>query len=448
MALMLSAVHVLCSELQRYQFLETDYNKAAFTLTNDKTTASYVGPDDRACLAMTRPLGRDHMLILKIIGVGDFTLNFTTCDTASLLANDQHLNKWCGAGRCSGRMATHTKVRGKLSGDHQLLHIHPVLRLAWFVSAPIEAVAHTAALLCSTKPGPGSQLSIRRTTANRIEVVVSNANGYSSTNLLDMDVTADVPVVPVVRISKKQKLQILPDEAGLQSVLSQINAFACFGAPSLLESGLSTDRTNQVNVLKSEIQEKEQQIRELLQEVKNMKEISPPIACHDVDSSSWLSNDFVSAGDSVIQRTGDIDQMNYSFRSTPLAVGTTITFMISGVAKLFGKSLTFGVTVISPDLLDMQSMPTNGSQWKLDITENWHVANDFVSTPTQHQMIRLMRTSDGILMKTANEFWMIEERLLFPVDPSVRLYPFFLFDGCVQAIQLKEFKLLNRTGVQ
>ena len=35
---------MLEAELQPYQFLETDYNKAAFTLTNDKTTASYIGP--------------------------------------------------------------------------------------------------------------------------------------------------------------------------------------------------------------------------------------------------------------------------------------------------------------------------------------------------------------------------------------------------------------------
>ena len=41
------------AELQPYQFLETDYNKAAFILTNDKTTAKYIGTSDYAWLAMT-----------------------------------------------------------------------------------------------------------------------------------------------------------------------------------------------------------------------------------------------------------------------------------------------------------------------------------------------------------------------------------------------------------
>ena len=177
------------AELKPYQFLETSYNKAAFTLTNDKTTASCIGTCGVACLAMTRPIGRDHRLILKIEGFEfdlisfDAWICFTTCDTADL-ANDRHLSNWCDKG-CTDRLATGRK---------------------------------TMTL--------GSQATIRRTPDNRIEVVVSDANGLSSTEHWDMDVTADVPVVPLVFVFSKSRrnIQILPDEEGLQIVRSQIDA--------------------------------------------------------------------------------------------------------------------------------------------------------------------------------------------------------------------------------
>ena len=48
------------AELEPYQFLQTDYNKNVFKFTNDKTTASYIGPDDGALLSMGAGIGDDE----------------------------------------------------------------------------------------------------------------------------------------------------------------------------------------------------------------------------------------------------------------------------------------------------------------------------------------------------------------------------------------------------
>ena len=170
-------------ELQPYQFLETDYNRYSFLLKSNKTTAKYIGPHCSAQLCMTRPIGRDHRLILKILGSGGH-IDFTTCDTVSLLANDKHLNCFCGAHCCTGRHVASTKI--------------------------IKAE---------------SQVIMRRTADNRIEAVISDLSGRSSTEHLEMDVAANVPLVPVITVWKSwTNIQIIPDETGLQSVRSQINA--------------------------------------------------------------------------------------------------------------------------------------------------------------------------------------------------------------------------------
>ena len=473
---------MLEAELQPYQFLETDYNKATFTFTNDKTTASCSSPDGYAYLAMTRPIGRDHRLILKILGLDDVYLWLTTCDTASLLANDKHLLHYCGSNACSGRKVTDEK-----------------------------------------KIRSGSQVSIRRTTDNKIEAVVSDASGGLITELWDMDVSSDVPVVPIIYVWRKWKdIQILPDEAGLRSVRSQIDALqakaeaeaeaeaeakaeaeaaiaeqkrqevlAAIAANwddlrsvvqstankldlliqsegekmrfiqdqvsgmksdmeqlihplqtelSALKSELSADHENKTQDLENVIKEQSDRICSLQDQMEQMKVGSPPVACHDEDFSSWLSNEFVAVRDGVMQRIGDIDQKNYSFRSTPFAVDSKITFVISKVGKQFGESLTFGTTIYSADHLNLQSLPANGQKMRISSTSLfWHIANDFIPTPKEKQIICLMRTSDGVLMKTETE-----ERLLFAVDPFVCVFPFFLFDGSVEAIQFREFKVHKR----
>ena len=446
------------AELEPYQFLQTYYNKKTFALSNDKTTASSIGKHQFAYLATTRPIGREHRLILKILGLEqtDICLMFTTCDTASLLANDKHLTQWCGAGCCTGRL---------------------VSRVMYITT--------------------GSQMTVRRKTDNMIEVVVIDASGGSSTELWDTDVAADVPVVPVMCFRKIwQNIQILPDETGLRTILSQflIVKQKChkeneddlrsvvqsttsklsqriqrqeekmqFMQPqvSRIEQHILSVRTEYF-ALKSDHQQKTQflelaiglqsdLINSLINQVAQMKAGigSPPAACLEADSSStWISNDGVAVRNGVMHRIGDMDSKNYSFRSTTFATGTKITFVISRVSKQIGGSLTFGVTVISPHHLDMQSLPANGVKLEKSRTENWHVANNFVSKPNEKQIICLMRTSDGVLMKTETELWTIEERILFPVDPFLRLYPFFLFDGCVEEIEQREFKVRKRDKLE
>ena len=456
--------------MQPYQFLHTDYNKTAITLTNNKTTAKYIGTASGAFLAMTRPIGCDHRLILKIRGSGDVRLNFTTCDTACLLANEKHLFSWCGAQMwsdvCSGRMVTGVN--------------------------PIRS---------------GSQVSIRRTADNRIEAVVSDASDGTRTEFWNMDVAADVPVVPVVVVLKKwESIGILPDEAGLQSVRSENRSLKDVAAAiakqkrhdvltavvadwkelrsvvqstqskldqqnelqdqlmksliqsqgekmqiiqdqvSSLKSELSADHDHKIHVLENAAREQSELISSLQDQVEQMKVGSPPVACHEADfsSCSWLSNDSVSVRNSVMQRIAGIDQKNFSFRITPFATGTRIAFTISRVAKQFGESLTFGTTIYAADHLDMQSLPANGQKLRISSTSSfWHIANDFVPTPQEKQIICLMRTSAGVVMKTETD-----ERLLFAVDPFVRVFPFFLFDGSVEEIQLREFKVQNRDKLE
>ena len=215
---------------------------------------------------------------------------------------------------------------------------------------------------------------------------------------------------------------------------------------SSLKSELSADHENKTQDLENVIKEQSDRICSLQDRVEQMKVGSPPVACHEADfsSCSWLSNEFVAVRDGVMQRIGDIDQKNYSFRSTPFAVDSKITFMISEVGKQFGESLTFGTTIYSADHLDMQSLPVNGQKMRISSTSSfWHIANDFIPAPKEKQIICLMRTSDGVLMKTETE-----ERLLFAVDPFVCVFPFFLFDGSVEAIQFREFKVHNREKLE
>ena len=509
------------AELQPYQFLETDYSRKAFTLTNDKMTASYVlmpadGVNGAHCgpfglfsmpqmqiqlqgqmqvltrppgpvnsnvgpyLSMTRPIGRDHRLILKIDG-SDVAVSFTTCTTASLMADENHLKKLSPAVHVSGMNATKR----------------------------------------------ASQVSIRRTTDNRIEVVVSDYSGGSNTSFCDVSVAAGVPLVPAIAMCYGKAVKILPDEEGLQIVRSQIDAlqvaeqkrhelvtaivtdwsdlrsavqstaskrdqqteehdqsartrasdvvrmkslsqirekmqlvldkvsggiesdvhqllYSVRTELSSYKSEVSADNDHKTQVRENKIKDQSERIDELMHQMEQMKVDSPHVACHDVDFSAWLSNDFVSVRDSVIQRIGDIDQKNYIFRVTPFVMGTKITFMISRLSTTFCESLTFGVTVYSAFHLDMQFLPANGLKLKISSKSSfWQVANDFIPTPQEKQIICLIRTSDGVVMQTETE-----ERLLLPVDPFVCVFPFFLFDGSVEAIQLREFKVHNRERME
>ena len=219
------------AELEPYLFLQTDYNKNVFKFTNDKTTASCIEPDGYAYLATTRPIGRDHRLILKILGskvVVERDLYFTTCDTASLLANDKHQVHWCGSDVCSGRMVTGGKIR------------------------------------------PGSQVSIRRTTDNRIEAVVSGGSGGTSTEFWNMEVAADVPVVPVVFLFNRESFGILPDETGLQSVRCQIEAATAKKRHDVL-TAVVADHEHKTQVLENMIREQKEIISSLQDQMSSLK---------------------------------------------------------------------------------------------------------------------------------------------------------------------------------
>ena len=481
------------AELQPYQFLQTDDNKEAFALTNDKTTSSYVSCVGDGWLALTRPIGRDHRLILNISKI-NIMLQFTTCGTASLLANDKHIRDSCGASLRSRQQVTDAK---------------------------------------RIKAGT-TQAIIRRTTDNRIEAVLSDASGGLSTEFWDLLVAADVPVVPEILTCQKRPIHILPDEAGLQIVRSQIEALQAkhvltaiqVGAhwndlrsvvqstaskvdPQILDQQLrcrekkmlslqemvfavldqqdqlvrsrasvvtqmesliqyqsermqlgiksdieqlilsvrtelsslkseqSADHDHKTQSLERKIREQSERIGELVDQMEQMKVGSHPVACHGSHFSSWISNDFVAVRDSGVQRIGEIDQKNYVFRSTPFGIDEMIMFTIRKTSEHFMESMTFGVTGNSFNELVLQSLPENGLKLqKSSAGHKWHVAYDCVPHDSMKELIGLKRTEKGIVMRTAST-----ETLLLVVDPFIRIFPFFLFDGSVEEIELKEFKV-------
>ena len=214
---------------------------------------------------------------------------------------------------------------------------------------------------------------------------------------------------------------------------------------SSLKSELSADHDHKTQVLEDKIKEQSERIDELMHQMEQMKVDSPLIACHETDFSSWISNDFVVVRDSIIQRIGNKDQKNYSFRSSPFEIDETIIIAIrKSVNENPMESVTFGVTGNSIDELVLQSLPENGLELqKLSASHKWNVAHDFLPHDSMTELIGLMRTGKGIVMRTAST-----ETLLLVVDPFIRIFPFFLFDGSVEEIELKQFKVQSRTQLE
>ena len=413
-------------DTEPYFFVETDYNKTAFTLNENKTAAT-LNQSSWAMIHASRPLGCSHRLIIKsmnadIAASDDAYLHFTSCTGESLRKNSHHLNGYCSESVCGGVDMFEFSIGMK----------------------------------------KGSSVTISRTAGNKCLAVFSDP---PAEKLLDINVNAGVPIIPVLYFgATSQKLEIMSDESYLNQIqalklekqnkrqilvdlCSDIQEMKSLMAATTAKLDLQIDQLVQNQVMeakemKLKISEQEEQISEQLQQIASMKVGSAPAACDQVDSSSWLSNRFVAVADSLIQRIGQIDDKNYIFRCTPFAIDSKITFTIHEVNVQFSESLTFGVTVFSPDHLDMQSLPANGQKLKIKSTSFlWYVAHDFVPNPKAKLIVSLTRTEAGILMKTE-----AEEKLLFAVDPFICVFPFFLFDGSVQSVELKEFKVQNRSG--
>ena len=274
-------------------------------------------------------------------------------------------------------------------------------------------------------------------------------------NQIEINVSAGTPIIPIISLVTTL-LEILPDDSDLNQIalnrleapnkqmvltdLQEIKVLVTIMSSKLYQ--LVQFQMKQEEKMKLKISEQEEQISEQQQQIASMKIGSAPAACDQVDSSSWLSNQFIAVSDSLIQRISRIDDKNFIFGCTPFAIDLKITFKIHEVNMQFSESLTFGVTVFPPDHLDMQSLPANGQKLKIKSTSFlWYVAVDFVPNPKEKQIVCLTRTEAGILMKTQ-----AEDKLLFAVDPFICVFPFFLFDGSVQSIELKEFKVQNRSG--
>ena len=66
-----------------------------------------------------------------------------------------------------------------------------------------------------------------------------------------------------------------------------------------------------------------------------------------------------------------------------------------------------------------------------------------IPTPGIGKLLCITRCKDGVIARTTTS-----ERKLFPLDPFVRGFPFFLFDGSIAAIELKEWAILQKPRVE
>ena len=188
--------------------------------------------------------------------------------------------------------------------------------------------------------------------------------------------------------------------------------------------------------LESAIRDQDQKLSELRQE---LDLVQARVVTPDKEEA-WRSTLSISVAESVIERSGRIDGKNYVFRNEEFKLGSQIVFQVTGMDCNFMESLSFGVTVFTPQVVDLDSLPGFGLKLFADTTSlKWFGSNDVLSDPKPDQVVSITRFRDGVYAKT-----LASVDKLFDLDPYVRVYPFFLMDGCVSRINLKDFTAQER----
>lgn len=128
---------------------------------------------------------------------------------------------------------------------------------------------------------------------------------------------------------------------------------------------------------------------------------------------------------------------HYAFRIMSFGLDTSITFVILKRDTTSDGSLTFGVTTTDPHKVDLVALPASGRALKeTGHSDTWFVAPDLVDNVEEGKLVTIKRTKDGIHVTSVTK-----TESVLTLDPYLKVYPFFLFDGSVSEIGIKKYDL-------
>lgn len=149
------------------------------------------------------------------------------------------------------------------------------------------------------------------------------------------------------------------------------------------------------------------------------------------EARKWYSNPFVSFHDNVIERIADRTDKCYIF-SSEMFVGDEITFTPTSTTGGSEDSISFGVTTKQPLILDFERLPKDIFQLMMQ-TPNWLVCGDILYDRDLKSNYLLRKIEEGILLVNVDTE---DSVILIKVDPELVVYPFFCFDGKIDAIEV------------
>jgi len=133
-----------------------------------------------------------------------------------------------------------------------------------------------------------------------------------------------------------------------------------------------------------------------------------------------------------------LDKTVYYFRCESFDVDSIIRFQVAGIRAMEeGSSIAFGVTKHDPVVMkDINNLPQDASalRQKAKLSSNWLIEGNILPDVYGGQIVQLKRTENGITITTDSV------KILFEIKPTLKVFPFFAFNGIVQVIKLMELQ--------
>lgn len=406
---------------QPYTFLKNENYTAYWNISDDLcTAASKTASSTNSFVFVSQPIRKEHRLIIKtatLVSPSQLQMRVSACSTARL-SDAWHVTSACTTSNYCPKNSTSASITTKAGEE------------GWII---IKRSADDRYIEYLGKDG--------------VEIGKIDINGWGN----------DVVVGFYGHNFGANCLEIVPDTDGLlRTEKRRDQMLAWIALP-----GVCGDRHNelaaQIEWIKAFLETKQQETEQkvhaleivnagLQKQVEDMSLGSAPLAASSIDSSVWLAHSFIEIDDHVISRVGHIDDKNYCFRATQFDVGSKLAFEVKTCEHNFMESLTFGVSIYSPENLSMTRMPSSTEKLKVKSkSEKWFVAPDILTKVEEGLIVCITRTDDKFVIKTSADK---KEKTLFEVDSCLNVYPFFYFDACVSAIELKDFKIKNRKACE
>lgn len=134
----------------------------------------------------------------------------------------------------------------------------------------------------------------------------------------------------------------------------------------------------------------------------------------------------------MAERSENHYSQGYVFTGRNLKINEKLIIQILTTDQFYSGSLTFGLTVCTPDKLSPYDLPDDANQL-LDRPEYWIVAKNVANNPSAGDEISFEITSNGLVLMTKNRLAPV---VLFHVDPTQKFYPFFDLYGSTSKIRL------------